>query len=78
MKKAFVIAAVIVSVLSANAEAAVVGTGYAPATARTAVQGKLLARRAAMVDCYKKLGGKAGMKVLKENWDGHTYTVEAE
>ena len=54
----------------------VVGTGYAPATMNN-VQGKLMARRAAQVDCFKQTGGSPFV-VLSESYDGHTYRIEAE
>lgn len=54
----------------------VVGTGYAPATMNN-VQGKLMARRAAQVDCFKQTGGSP-FNILAESYDGHTYRIEAE
>ena len=54
----------------------VVGTGYAPATMNPA-QGKLMARRAAQVDCFKQTGGSP-FTILSEVFDGHTYHIEAE
>ena len=54
----------------------VVGTGYAPAGMGNA-QGKLMARRAAQVDCFKQSGGSL-FTVLSEAFDGHAYRIEAE
>lgn len=54
----------------------VVGTGYAPAAMNPA-QGKLMARRAAQVDCFKQSGGSP-FNILAESYDGHTYRIEAE
>ena len=54
----------------------VVGTGYAPAAMNPA-QGKLMARRAAQVDCFKQTGGSP-FTILSEVFDGHTYHIEAE
>ena len=54
----------------------VVGTGYAPAAMNPA-QGKLMARRAAQVDCFKQSGGSP-FNILAESYDGHAYRIEAE
>lgn len=54
----------------------VIGTGYAPAAMNPA-QGKLMARRAAQVDCFKQSGGSP-FNILAESYDGHTYRIEAE
>lgn len=54
----------------------VVGTGYATAAMNPA-QGKLMARRAAQVDCFKQTGGSP-FNILSESYDGHTYRIEAE
>lgn len=62
---------------SANAEAAVTGVGIAPANAVNAAQARIMARRAAVMNCYRQLNGKA-IKILNEVWDGHAYKVTAE
>ena len=54
----------------------VIGTGYAPAAMNPA-QGKLMARRAAQVDCFKQSCGSP-FNILAESYDGHTYRIEAE
>lgn len=55
----------------------VTGQGVVPKNSRTPVQGELLARRAAIVDCYQQFGTSVGVKILKEEFDGYTYTVVA-
>ena len=54
----------------------VIGQGYVPQGTTTA-QGELLARRAAIVDAYRQLGGSQGIQILDESFDGKTYTVKA-
>ena len=56
--------------------AIVIGQGYVPQGTTTA-QGRLLARRAAIVDVYHQLGGSQGIQILDESFDGKTYTVKA-
>lgn len=56
--------------------AIVIGQGYVPQGTTTA-QGRLLARRAAIVDIYHQLGGSQGIQILDESFDGKTYTVKA-
>ena len=56
--------------------AIVIGQGYAP-QGTTAAQGRILARRAAIVDIYHQLGGSQGIQILDESFDGKTYTVKA-
>jgi len=56
--------------------AIVIGQGYVPQGTTTA-QGRLLARRAAIVDVCHQLGGSRGIQILDESFDGKTYTVKA-
>lgn len=56
--------------------AVVIGQGYVPQGTTTA-QGRILARRAAIVDVYHQLGGSRGIQILDESFDGKTYTVKA-
>lgn len=56
--------------------AIVIGQGYVPQGTTTA-QGRLLARRAAIVDVYHQLGGSQDIQILDESFDGKTYTVKA-
>jgi hypothetical protein len=56
--------------------AIVIGQGYVP-QGTTMAQGELLARRAAIVDAYRQLGGSQGIQILDESFDGKIYTVKA-
>lgn len=56
--------------------AIVIGQGYVP-QGTTVAQGRILARRAAIVDVYHQLGGSQGIQILDESFDGKTYTVKA-
>jgi hypothetical protein len=49
--------------------------GYAPDNGNNN-QGKMLARRAAMVDLYRRTNGTA-YHILSESYDGHRYTIQA-
>ena len=56
----------------------VIGTGYPP-TGMSGSQAKMMARRAAIVSCYKQLSEEdihSGFRIVGENWDGGSYEVE--
>ena len=53
-----------------------VGQGMAAANMNGA-QGKMMARRAAIVDLYRQAGGSQGLEIVGESFDGHIYKVEA-
>ena len=53
----------------------VIGQGIA---ANSSPQGKMMARRAAIIDIQKQTNGAAGMSIISEHFDGQTYTIEAE
>lgn len=72
-----IVTAAVVAMSSANAEAGVVGVGVAPAHVVNPAQGRIMARRAAIVDVYRKLG-RSNIRILKEVWNGEVYQVEAE
>lgn len=55
----------------------IVGQGIVPDRAVNATQGKLLARRAAIVDVYRQLGDSHGVQILGESFDGKKYIVKA-
>ena len=40
-------------------------------------QGKVMARRAAIVDVYRQAGTSQGIRILSESFDGKIYTVQA-
>ena len=56
----------------------IVGQGLVPSSCSNPVQGRLLARRAAIVDVYRQVGGAQGVKIVKENFVGGVYFVKAE
>lgn len=41
-------------------------------------QGKMMARRAAIVDIYRQAGGSAGMQIVSESFSDGVYEVQAE
>lgn len=56
----------------------VVGTGVPPATAHSDAQGRVLARRAAIVDCYAQyhaMGIHKGFIIVGEAYSNGVYTV---
>lgn len=55
--------------------AIVIGQGYVP-QGTTVAQGRILARRAAMIDVYHQLGSK-NIQIVDESFDGKTYIVKA-
>ena len=67
MRKASVLIALMVTIIGQG----VVSPNYPGA------QGKIMARRAAIVDVYRQAGTSQGIRILSESFDGKTYTVEA-
>lgn len=55
----------------------IVGIGYTPDNTMNAAQGKLLARRAAVVDCFRQTNENL-FEVLSEQFDGNRYTIKAK
>lgn len=54
----------------------VIGNGIAPPNAHSDAQAKMMARRAAIVDCQRQMNGQA-FHILEESFNGSVYTIRA-
>ena len=67
MRKAGLLIALVITIVGQG----IVNSNY------PSVQGKAMARRAAIVDVYRQAGTSQGIRILSESFDGKVYTVQA-
>ena len=55
----------------------VIGIGVPPMNAQNNTQGKLMARRTAIISIYHQTNGKS-FQLKSENWNDHQYIIKGE